>query len=79
MYDKPTSPFKNRVYALCKEDMKFRYANGRVVMNLMTAADANVPSTHIRWQYQKKFIHSEATEFEALPSNPMFCLCLAAL
>ena len=79
MYDKPTSPFKNQVYALCIEDMKFKYANGRIVTDPMTVADTNVARTGIRWRYQKNLNHSEEIEFEASPSNPMFCFCLAAL
>ena len=51
MYDKPTSTFKNQVYALCIEDMKFKYANGRVVTDPMTVADANVAHTLNTWQY----------------------------
>ena len=79
MYDKPTSPFKNRVYALCIEDIKFKYANGRIVKDPMTVADANVARTLIRWRYQKNLNHGQEIEFEASPSNPMFCFCLAAL
>ena len=48
-YDKPSSPFENRVYALCIEDIKFKYANGRIVKDPMTIADADVARTLIRW------------------------------
>ena len=51
MYDKPTSPFKNRVYALCIEDMQFKHADGRIVTDPMTVADADVARTGIRWRY----------------------------
>ena len=79
MYDKPTSPFENRVYALCIEDMRFKYAYGRIVMNPMTVVDADMAPTGIIWRYQKNINHCEVVEFEASPSNQMFCFCLASL
>ena len=79
MYDKPTSPFENRVYALCIEDMQFKYANGRIITDPMTVADANVARTGIRWQYQKKINHDKVIEFETSPSNPMIFFWLVAL
>ena len=78
-YDKPTSPFTNRVYALCIEDLKFKHADGRIVQDPMTVADADVARTGVRWRYQKNLNHGEEIEFEATPSNPKFCFCLAAL
>ena len=78
-YDKPSSPFENRVYALCIEDIKFKYANGRIVKDPMTVADEDVARTVIRWRYQKNLNHGQEIEFEASPANPMFCFCLAAL
>ena len=47
-YDKPSKPFENRVYALCIEDIKFKYAYGRIVKDPMTVADADVACTLIR-------------------------------
>ena len=79
LYDKPTSPFANRVYALCIEDVKFKYADGRIVKDPMTVADADVARTGIRWRYQKNLNHGEVIESEASPTNPRFCFCLAAL
>ena len=78
-YDKPSSPFETRVYALCIEDIKFKYANGRIVKDPMTVADVNVARTLIRWRYQKNLNHGQEVEFEALLSNLMFCFCLAGL
>ena len=45
----------------------------------MTVADANVAHTGVQWRYQKNLNHGEEIEFEATPSNPRFCFCLAAL
>ena len=78
-YDKPSSPFENRVYALCIEDIKFKYANSRIIKDPMTVADEDVACTVIRWRYQKNLNHGQEIEFKASPSNPMFCFCLAAL
>ena len=47
-YDKPSSPFENRVYALCIEDIRFKYANGKIVKDSMTVADADVARTLVR-------------------------------
>ena len=44
-YEKSSSPFENRVYALCIENIRFKYANGRIVKDPMTVADANVART----------------------------------
>ena len=79
MYDKPISPFKNRVYALCIDNMQFKYADGRIVTDPMMVANDDVARTGIRWRYQKNINRGEVIEFEASPSNPMFCFCLAAL
>ena len=78
-YDKPTSPFENRVYALCIEDKKFKYANGRIIKDPMTVADTNDARTLIGWQYQKNLNHGQEIELKASSSNPMFCFFLAAL
>ena len=58
-YDKASSPFENRIYALCIEDIKFKYANGRIVTDPMTVADANVARTVICWRYQKNLNHGQ--------------------
>ena len=78
-YDKPSSPFENRIYALCIKDIRFKYANGRIVTDPMIVADANVARTVIRWRYQKNLNHGQEIKFEASLSNPRFCFCLAAL
>ena len=45
----------------------------------MTVADKDVARTVIRWRYKKNLNHGQEIEFEASPSNPMFCFCLAVL
>ena len=45
----------------------------------MTVADADVARTLIRYRYQKNLNHGQEIEFEASPSNPLFCFCLVAL
>ena len=52
-YDKPSSPFENRVYALRVEDIRFKYATIRIIKDPMTVADANVACTLVHWRYQK--------------------------
>ena len=79
MYDKPTSPFENQVYALCIKDMQFEHADGRIVTDPMTVVNADVACTGIRWRYQKNINHGEVIEFKASPSNLMFCFYLATL
>ena len=78
-YDKPSSPFENQVYALCIEDIRFKYANDRIIKDPMPVADAIVARTAVRWRYQKNLNHGQQIEFEASPSNPIFCFCLATL
>ena len=78
-YNKPSRIFENRIYALYIEDIRFKHANGRIVTDLMSVVDADVARRVIRWRYQKNLNHGQEIKFEASPSNPMFCFCLAVL
>ena len=78
-YNKASRPFENRIYALCIEDRKYKYTNGRIVTDSISVADADVARTVICWRYQKNFNHGQEIEFEISSSNLMFCFCLAAL
>ena len=68
LYDKASAKFDNRIYALCKEDIKF-IRNNRA-QNVLTLREAvkfpvqELIAVKIRWRYQKNGNHREEIEFQ---------------
>ena len=64
-HKKASIKFDNQIYALCIEDITFKYASGRIVTNSLTVVDANVAYSLICWRYQKNLNHRQKIKFEA--------------
>ena len=81
LYDKASAKFDNRIYTLCKEDMKFiRNNKARNVLTLREAVKVPVQkliAVKIRWRNQKNGNHREEIEFQK-SNNKNKCALRAA-